>query len=765
MNNNEQEFRKRLLATFKAEANDHLRTISAGLYELEKSPPVEVQTEIVETIFRDSHSLKGAARAVASPEVEAICRAFEGVFAAWKKNGVRRLEGLFDTLYLTIDAVKSILSSIETGEGAIEKGLFNMVTGELASYESKLSSGPQVPKDEVIYLDQAPETLVAEPMPNSAKEAFAAKRRILAQTPLSEDTVRVSTAKLGSLLVQAEEMLTAKTAASLFVSTLKELSALADTASQKCVQCRYAMPSMKSGRQAEERRSTSRHLDEAAEALKALRGRLSGMIKSSTKDSRAINKMVDGLLEDAKKTMMLPFSALFEPFPLIVRDLAREQMKEVDLIISGEGVEVDRRILEEMKDPLIHLIRNAIDHGIKVPGERTQKKRPGGATISIIVAPASGNRVRIEVSDDGAGIDLKKVRQTAVREGFFSAEEASRLSDDETLQLIFMSSVSTSDIITDISGRGLGLAIVREKAERLGGAVAVQTSNTGTIFTIDLPVTVATFRGIIVTTGGQDFILPTASVERSIRARREDIKTVENRPTVTFHSRPVPFVPLSDLMDLPARKKSAEENGYIQALVVGSLGRYVAIGVDEIKTEQEILVKGLGRQLGRVRNISGTALLESGRLVLILNPADLVRSAAKASGGIEAPAAPEAAAEKKTILVVEDSITSRILIKNILESAGYTVKTSVDGIEGLTLLKTEQFDLVVSDIEMPRMDGFELTKRVRADKRLADLPIILVTALETREDKELGIEAGANAYIVKSSFDQSNLLEVARRLM
>ncbi|MEK7679253.1 MAG: response regulator, partial [Deltaproteobacteria bacterium] len=335
----------------------------------------------------------------------------------------------------------------------------------------------------------------------------------------------------------------------------------------------------------------------------------------------------------------------------------------------------------------------------------------------------------------------------------------------ETLQLIFRSSVTTSDIITDISGRGLGLAIVREKAERLGGAVAVQTSETGTIFTIDLPVTVATFRGIIVTTGGQDFILPTASVEKSIRARREDIKTVENRPTVTFHSRPVPFVPLSDLMNLPARKKSPGEGGFLQALVVGSLGRYVAIGVDEIKTEQEFLVKGLGRQLGRVRNISGTALLESGRLVLILNPADLVRSAAKASGGLEPPAAPEAAAEKKTILVVEDSITSRILIKNILESVGYTVKTSVDGIEGLTLLKTEQFNLVVSDIEMPRMDGFELTKRVRADKRLADLPIILVTALETREDRELGIEAGANAYIVKSSFDQSNLLEVARRLM
>lgn len=765
MNNKEQEFKKRLLATFKAEATDHLRTISAGLYELEKSPPVEVQTEIVETIFRDSHSLKGAARAVGSSEIEAICRAFEGVFAAWKKNGVRRLEGLFDTLYLTIDAVKSILSSIETGESALEKGLFSMVTGELASYEVKLSGGPEIRQEEVLYLDQTPETPVAEPMPQSAKEAFAAKRRILAETPLSADTVRVSTAKLGSLLVQAEEMLTVKAAASLFVSDLTELSALADAVSKKCAQGRHGAPFMRSGRLTEERRSAKTQMDEAAETIKTLRNRLSGMLKSSTRDSRAIGKMVDGLLEDAKKTMMLPFSALFEPLPMIVRDLAREQMKEVDLVISGEGVDVDRRILEEMKDPLLHLVRNAIDHGIKVPKERTQKNRPPRANISIKAAPAPGNRVRLDVSDDGAGIDLKKVRQAAVREGIIGAEEASRLTDEETLHLIFRSSITTSDIITDISGRGLGLAIVRERAERLGGTVDVQTSGTGTVFTIDLPVTVATFRGIIVAAGGQDFILPTANVERSIRTRREDIKTVENRPTVTFQGRPVPFVPLSDLMNLPRRRKRQEESGFSQALVVGSIGRYVAIGVDEIKTEQEVLVKGLGRQLARVRNVSGTALLESGRLVLILNPADLVRSAAKVSGAPQPAAVPEAAAGKKTVLVVEDSITSRILIKNILESAGYTVKTSVDGIEGLTLLKTEPFDLVVSDIEMPRMDGFELTKRIRADKRLSDLPVILVTALETREDREQGIEAGANAYIIKSSFDQSNLLEVARRLL
>lgn len=764
MNNNEQEFKKRLLATFKGEAGDHLRTISAGLYELEKSPPIEVQTEIVETIFRDSHSLKGAARAVNSSEIEAICRAFEGVFAAWKKNGVRRLEGLFDTLYLTIDAVKSILSTIETGENALEKGLFSMVTGELASYEVKLSSAPEIHREEVIYLDQTHEPRIIEPMPPSAKEAFAAKRRILADTPLSADTVRVSTAKLGSLLAQAEELLTAKTAVALFTSNLIELSTLADTASQKHEQGRYEAPSMRMERPAGRRRTSDKQLDEAAEAVEALKSRLSAIIKSSTNESRAINKMVDGLLEDAKKTMMLPFSALFEPIPMIVRDLAREQMKEVDLVISGESTEVDRRVLEEMKDPLIHLVRNAIDHGITRPIDRAKKNKPERANISIKVATASGNRVRLDISDDGGGIDLTKVRQSAVREGFLSAEEALKLSDDETLQLVFRSSITTSDIITDISGRGLGLAIVREKAERLGGSVEVQTSGAGTLFTIDLPVTVATFRGIMVTAGGQDFILPTANVEKSIRARQDDIKTVENRRTITFQGKPVPFVPLPDLMNLPRRKK-LEEKIFSQALIVDSLGRYVAIGVDEIKSEQEVLVKGLGRQLARVRNISGTALLESGRLVLILNPADLVRSAAKASGALVPAATTEAATEKKTVLVVEDSITSRVLIKNILESAGYIVKTSVDGIEGLTLLKTEPFDLVVSDIEMPRMDGFELTKRIRADKRLSELPVILVTALETREDREQGIEAGANAYIIKSSFDQSNLLEVARRLL
>jgi len=477
--------------------------------------------------------------------------------------------------------------------------------------------------------------------------------------------------------------------------------------------------------------------------------------------------MVANLLEDIKRALMLPFSSLLEIFPRFVRNLSREQGKEVDWIVQGGEIEMDRRILEEMKGPLIHLIRNCIDHGIEEPEERRRKKKSPRGTVTVAIAQRNGSKVEILVSDDGAGIDLAKVRAAAVKLSLLAPQEAAKLSDEQVLSFIFQSGVSTSPIITDISGRGLGLAIVQEKVEKLGGFVSLETvPHVGTRFRIVLPLTVATFRGILVRVAEHTFVLPTTNLEWVLRVSREEIKTVENRETIQFQGRAVSLVRLDNALDLSPKTPAGNPADKLPLVILRAAEKCMAFLVDEILNEQEILVKSLGKQLSRVRNIAGAAVLGTGKVVPILNIPDLMKSAARVVPAAKIVAVPAGApAKRKSLLVVEDSITARMLLKNILESAGYNVTTAIDGVDAFTLLKSEECDLVVSDVDMPRMNGFDLTAKIRADTKLSELPVVLVTALESREDRERGIDVGANAYIVKSSFDQSNLLDVILRLI
>jgi len=374
------------------------------------------------------------------------------------------------------------------------------------------------------------------------------------------------------------------------------------------------------------------------------------------------------------------------------------------------------------------------------------------------------------VGDDGAGIDLSKVEAAARELGVVPTDEARSKDPQQMLSLVFHSGVSSSPIITDISGRGLGLAIVREKVEKLGGDISVDTQpGRGTTFRILLPLTLATFRGVRVRVRDHQFLVPTTHVQQAVRVDRNTIKTVENRETVQWSGQTIALVRLADALELPHRASSIDTDaGKLQILILGSADKRIAFCVDEIIEEQEVLVKPLGRQLSRVRNIAGAAVLGTGKAVPILDVPDLLKSAVKLAAGQAGSVVGRALdtdAQQTSILVAEDSITSRTLLKNILESAGYAVTTAVDGADALMRLKADRYDLLVSDVEMPRMNGFDLIARVRAEKALAQMPAVLVTALDSREDRERGIEVGANAYIVKSSFDQSNLLEVVRRLI
>lgn len=784
MDKKNNEFLKRLLATFKVEAEEHINAMSSGLIEMEKASEAERQMEIIETVFREAHSLKGAARAVSMTEIEAICQSLESVFDALKRKDIVLSPELFDVLHEAVDILNKLLLQTPAEESQIKDIIQQL--------ENVSKGGLPLPKKAELKKIEGEIHIVPKP------EAY---RPLAEEKSMPSETIRISTAKVVSVLLQAEELLTAKLSAHQRASELREINDALTAWKKEWTKVQPELQEVRKLLEKKDKRNRNyktnsqfiplekifltgftrllEFLNWHHNYIKSLESKLIMLTKSDEQNFRSLGEMVDNLLEGMRKVLMLPLSSLLKVFPKLVRDLSHDRGSDVELVIQGENIEIDRRILEEMKDPLIHLVRNCIDHGIEKPEERVQRKKPLSGTITIAISGVNSNKVQILISDDGAGIDITEVKASAVKLGILSQEEADRLDEQEALSLIFQSGVSTSPIITDISGRGLGLAIVREKVEKLGGIVFCESKpNVGTTLRIVLPLTLATFRGVLVRLDAHLFVLPTTNVDRIVRIKNDEIKTVENRETISLNGEVVSLVRLCDVLELqipptPPLVKGGredfigEESKFIHVFVLKSAEKRIAFSVDEVLNEQEVLVKSLGKQLSRVRNIAGATVLGTGKVVPILNVPDLMKSAVKVSAAPvrAAVAAKEVRAKRKSILIVEDSITARTLLKNILETAGYSVKTAVDGVDAFTVLKTEDFDSVVSDIDMPRMNGFDLTAKVRSDKKLADLPVVLVTALESREDRERGIDVGANAYIVKSSFDQSNLLETIKRLI
>jgi len=750
-----EEFLQRLLATFRIEADEHLEAMASGLIELEKAPSDEDRTGIVERIYREAHSLKGAARAVNLSEIATLCHALESVFAGLKGGRLPTSPPLFDLLQQAL----AVLGSLLTGPA----GAARQAPADLARRLEALASGAQA-EAPVQKIPESPAAPAAEAASPAAPGAA---------------TIRVATAKLDAVMRQAEELFAPRLAAAQRSIELGETAAMLAAWKKRRFELQPSLRSLERSpgqpgkkRQAELRRLLD-YLEAESLSLKAVEDRLAKLTRASERDHRALSGIVDHLLHDVKEIHMLPFSSLLGGLPRLARELAHDQGKEVKLTISGGDIEIDRRIVEEIKDPLTHLLRNSIDHGIEHPAAREAGNKPARGAISIAVAQKDSNKVEIVFADDGAGIDVARLKAAAARLGLVSRQDLENLDEREALALSFRSGLSTSVRVSDLSGRGLGLAIVREKIERLSGSIVIETRpGQGTRFRIVLPLTLATFRGVLVRAAEQSFIIPAVHVERVARLAAQDIRTLENRDTMPLDGQAVSLVGLGDVLELP-RSVSGGAAESLSVVVLGLGLERIAFRVDAVVAEQEVLVKSLGRQLARVRNLAGASVLGTGQVVAVLNVADLMKSAVKLAANLPTsqPLMPSSERPERTertehsILVVEDSITARALLKNILESAGYQVTTAVDGLDAYTTLKTGAFDLVVSDVEMPRMDGFDLTARVRTDKQLAELPVVLVTALASREHRERGIDVGANAYIVKGSFDQSNLLEVIARLI
>ncbi len=818
MNKDQEAFLLELLGDFKIEAVEHHQAIVGGLLGLEKNPDTANLKKEVEIIFREIHSLKGAARAVNQLDIERLCMGMESVFHEMKKENLVLSPPAFDVLYKASDTLEVMLGDIDSKQKKVQpadlaqlvkkleaisrnakpiaKFSFNPVPSfakaastvtsqseqlsgtiesEIAKAIDKKEAGfePDIHKEEIAL----PQTIIPDikvDFTTEMPEEKAVEKQALkmaekpAEKSSDKETVRVATAKLYNLLRQAEEMIAVKSTLAHYVVELQYYANQYSSWSRKISNHNPILSGINKNDLSDD---VLEFLEKDKDFRKKHEEDLYGFEKNLARFQRVTARMIDDLLIDIKTTLLYPFSSLLAIVPKIVRDLSKEYGKEINLQIEGSEIEIDRRILEEIKDPLIHLIRNCIDHGIELPQNRINVGKQPHGILKIEIKQDADRNISLQISDNGRGIQREKVISSAIKAGHLKLEEALSMSDKEVAMLIFSSGVSTSPFITDISGRGLGMAIVAEKVVKLGGNINIESiAGEGSTFTITLPQTLAIFKGILIKASEQFFIIPTTTVVKAIRIDPADIKTVESKKTIIFNNETLALVSLADVLNLPVRRLRKGKEALLRVLVISSAQKKLAFVVDDVLGEHEGMIKDLGPQLLHVTNIAGATLLGDGRIVTILHIPELIDSASRSSISMDFVAEPlqDTANEEvrqKYILVAEDSITIRSMLRNFLETAGYTIKTAVDGQEAYGFLQEEKFDLVVSDIEMPHMTGFELTAKIREDKNLADMPVVLVTALESTDDRQRGMDLGANAYIVKSSFEQSNLVETIRRLI
>ncbi|GFE56583.1 hybrid sensor histidine kinase/response regulator [Geobacter sp. AOG1] len=479
-----------------------------------------------------------------------------------------------------------------------------------------------------------------------------------------------------------------------------------------------------------------------------------------------LDYLIQELHGEAMELRMLPLRTITDGFQRLVRDLARDQGKEVDLAIDGDGIELDRVLLESLKPMFLHMLTNAVDHGIELPDERKGHGKPGKATIRIS-ARHEGDSVQILVRDDGRGMDPARIKQAALRRGVIDKEEAELLGDEESLYLTLRPGFSTSEIVTDVSGRGVGLDVVQKNLERVKGTLSLRSVvGACTEITLQLPLSLSVVEALLVACGGECYAVPVSYVLETIKVRSEDIVTVGGKEVVALRGTTVPLVSLSSLLGLPARKELLE-TGKVTAVVLKLREQLLACTVDRHLGSGEIVVKQLGAQMKRVTFVFGATILGDGDPALILSVPDLFAHAegATTTGFRGAFAEQEAARVRGRILVVDDSITTRTMERSILVSHGYQVEVAVSGEDALEKVAGVQFDLVVSDVEMPGINGFELTRQLRVLDTYREVPIIIVSSLSRDEHKRQALEAGAQAYIVKGSFDQGTLLDTVESLI
>ena len=768
---------KDLIAIFKAESEEHLTKLDNGLVELEKQPD---NIELASSLNREVHTLKGAARVFGFYEIQDIAHRIEDIFEEVAGKRAVFNSSMAEGIFKGLDAIRAILEKI-VQEKKIDAEVDVDASDVCRELEECISAAQPVrtrkkrergPKRE----KEAAETQAKDGQEKGDQEREQEERKapdkvvdrtseavVPHQPAQTEEYIRVPISRVDKLLYLVGEVVINKMKASAMSTQAKRLSKLSREAQKSISSLSEAVKKQFSPQDGE----VTKWLSQCEAQMQRLKERTQELYDHVSREAFHLDPVIDELQAKIKEIKMLPLSTIFEGFPRMVRDIASQEGKEVNLAISGEENELDKKVMEGIKTSLIHILRNCIDHGIEEPEVRVALGKPRDGVIKVS-ASHEGDNVVITIEDDGRGMDIAQIKETALKKRLASNHDLEAMSDKEVMNIVFMNGYSTSPIVTDVSGRGMGLDIVRRDITNLKGRVILDTEkNRGTKFTLVLPLTIAIIQVLLVKVQNMLFALPMFSVTESVKVSRDDVSIIGGRMAIQFRERIVPLVRLNEVLGLPpAGNEEGKAKKEMLVVMAISLDSRVGFIVDELAGEGEVFIKNLGKHLGKVKNVSGAIIMPTGEVVVVLDIADLMAHSALGLPHVAGKkSTPKAKYKEKRILVVEDAFSTRELEKSILETHGYLVDTAVDGLDALDRMVNNQYDLIVSDVEMPRMDGFELCRTLKNNEGYKDIPVVMVTALQKEEDKRRGIEVGAAAYIVKSAFEQTNLLDTIERLV
>ncbi len=774
-----------LLELFKLEAEAHCAALSSGLLALEQAP---TDVTVVEPLMRAAHSIKGAARIVGLDIVVSLAHAMEECFLAAKAGRESLSSTRVDQLLKGVDVLSEIRALTDAELEPWTQGQSQRIAALVAELKAPAPAAATPPAAAVTAPPAppaAPETptqsapAAAAPAAASAEPAAvgpgAAGGGGTAQAPgAGAAHVRVSSQALNRILFLAGE-------SSVEATRLQSLRGLIASLRTRERALEASLQTL--------RETVVLENDRVRAAGKVLGGRVNKIDAVMATVTAAVDGMQSAILDqsvqfdemfrrteersgalynEVLRSRMRPFAEGVTAFPRMVRDISRQLGKTVELRILGESVEVDRDILQKLESPLTHMIRNSLDHGVEPGPERVAAGKPERATISLTARHQSGMLV-IEVRDDGRGIDPEAIRRKVVERRLVDAPTAERLTRAELMEFPFLPGFSTKQAATELSGRGVGLDIVRSMVQEVSGTVTLETEpGRGARFILRLPVTRSVVRAAIVRVGDQMLAVPLARLERVVCVRSEEVQNVQGRIQFALENESVGLVHASDMF---GEEPPPLNEGELTVLVIGAgAGDTCGLIVDEICGEEDLVVRPLDPRLGTVAHIAAAAIRSDGMPVFVVDVDDLWRSLKRAIQegrplGVVARGGEEVHHSRRRVLVVDDSITVREVERQLLLRRGYIVDVAVDGKEGYNALRAGRFDLLITDVDMPRMTGIELVRAVRKEPKLVDLPIIIVSYKDREEDRRAGLEAGANAYLTKGSFHDESLIRMVEDLI
>ena len=717
------------LELFRQELEDQVLILNQALLDLEADP---ASADGFDRLMRAAHSVKGAARIVGLHDLVALAHAFEDTLVAVRDGRLPLSQVLLSRLFAIVD-------SLETIQRCAAAELPAWIDGQRAVLEGlaqALQAGPTAPST-------APSSTSAPPLipPSEPPQATLTPERVVR---VDADQLNRIMALAGEALVEAKWLQPFADSLAQLKDRQNEMVALVEQLHQQ-----LSEPGRPGGRDLiEQVRAKER---DCQQLLVDRLGELELFARRS-------NNVAYRLYREVIGSNMRPFSDGLAGFPRMVRDISRSLGKQVRLEVIGKGTLVDRDILKRLESPLTHILRNAIDHGIETPERRLAAGKPAEATLRI-EAMHRGGMLAIHVADDGRGVDLAAVRRKLVQRQLMAAEAVARLSEAELLDALMLPGFSTAGSVTELSGRGVGLDVVRSMVQEVGGSVRISSSaGAGTSIHFQLPLTLSVVRTLLVEIAGEPYAFPLARLDQIVAMDQSAIHGVEGRDTFNLDDRTIGLVAAREVMALPPLERLPDP---VPLVVISDHNNVYGVMVDRFLGEQDLVVRPLDNRLGRVPNISAAALMGDGLPILIVDVPELVRSidARLMHGDLRSlAAAPPATIPRRRVLVVDDSETVRQSLVRCLSGAGYRVEQAADGREAWTALQGQDVDLVLTDVEMPVMDGLELVRLLRQQPRLSSLPVMIVSSREGEQDRLLGLEAGADYYLDKGRFSDARLL-------